>query len=76
MKSLKLYIDDTNTTETTINNITHAIKDLKSLEYVRIWHNKGMDDSVGMLRTVLNKELKLWRFVSADTLTQYARKIT
>ncbi len=72
LKELKIYIDDTNTTEVTINNITEAIKDSKTLEYVRVWHNTGdenMADAIDILRTVLNKELKLWRFVSEDTLT-------
>ena len=42
---------------------------MKNLEYVRIWHNEGMEDAVESLRLVLNKELGLWRYVSAENLT-------
>ena len=90
MKKLRLYIDDTQLTAVTIDAVTDALKDLKNLEYVRIWHNpthikkleknpknpddnfevlEEMSNSVDMLRMVLNKELKLWRYVSSETLT-------
>jgi hypothetical protein len=45
---------------------------------VRVWHNKGDEnfaDAIDIFRTVLNKELKLWRFISEENLTQYANVV-
>ena len=85
---MKIYIDDTECTAGTISNITEAVKNLKELEFVRVWHNNtivtGKEDenkeqveelaeAVKYLREVLETELKLERLATAETLTQFRK---